>query len=381
MPILDQGYQHWSGNLSSMAWRWLAIARHDMAIGLRNPLLRLFILLSWFPAIGLAFVLSVWGLLERKSELAEPIRPFLQFLGPKVLSEPVAYRSEAWTIFYEYFLSMELRFSMIVVVIVGPSLISQDLRFNALPLYFSRPVRRMDYFLGKFGAMAGFLGMVLIVPVVIAYALGLLFSLDVSMLRDTLPVLGSALAVGMLFCVSSGTLILAFSSVTRNSRFVGLMWLGMWLFGSTTVGILETVAQANRNYQQYRRIREVQTSAPRRGARDAGGLPRDDAEIADRLKRLRQELREEEDRAKDSNARPLLSFTANLSRLSNAILGTNAAWERLAEQFKGEERREFLNRYQGDRYPWTWSAGVVLGLLGASAWILNSRIRSLDRLR
>ena len=48
------------------------------------------------------------------------------------------YRVEVWTLCYHYFLRFELYVSMIVVLLVGPALISQDLRFNALQLYFSR---------------------------------------------------------------------------------------------------------------------------------------------------------------------------------------------------------------------------------------------------
>ena len=54
------------------------------------------------------------------------------------------------------------------VLLVGPGLISRDLRFNALPLYFSRPLRRIDYFLGKLGVVVAFLGLVLVVPSAIA---------------------------------------------------------------------------------------------------------------------------------------------------------------------------------------------------------------------
>ena len=74
---------------------------------------------------------------------------------------------------------------MILVLLVGPGLISQDLRFNALPLYFSRPLRRFDYFLGKLGVIGFFLGAVAIVPAVVAYVLGVVFSLDLGVVRDT----------------------------------------------------------------------------------------------------------------------------------------------------------------------------------------------------
>ena len=74
---------------------------------------------------------------------------------------------------------------MLLVLVVGPDLVSQDLRFNALPLYFSRPLRRIDYFLGKLGVIALFLAAVAVVPAVAAYLLGVAFSLDFAVVRDT----------------------------------------------------------------------------------------------------------------------------------------------------------------------------------------------------
>src|SRR5258708_1441464 len=128
MPIFDQGYQHWSGELTSHAWRWLAITRHGVRIGMKNRLLRIVLLLAWIPAIGLGVTLCIWGLVEQKSALVAPLMSFLQgMLGPDILADPKKYRIEIWTICYDYFLLTELRFSMVLVLLVGPGLISQDL--------------------------------------------------------------------------------------------------------------------------------------------------------------------------------------------------------------------------------------------------------------
>src|SRR5580692_4593076 len=132
---------------------------------------------------GMAFAMSIWGLVEQKSPLIQALLSYLEFLGPEILSDPKSYRVEVWTLCYSYFLLTEMRFSMILILIVGPSLISQDIRFNALPLYFSRPLRRIDYFLGKLGVIGYFLGMVLVVPSIVAYVLGLMFSMDISILK------------------------------------------------------------------------------------------------------------------------------------------------------------------------------------------------------
>ena len=75
MPIFDQGYQHWNGQLSGHAWRWLAVTRHGVrhaAQEAAGP--------KWLIALGLASrrsalaaVLVFWGLLEQQSSLLQPL--------------------------------------------------------------------------------------------------------------------------------------------------------------------------------------------------------------------------------------------------------------------------------------------------------------------
>ena len=240
MPIFDQGYQHWSGSLSGYAWRWLTITRHGIRVGMKNPFLRILVIAAWLPAVGLAFMLSLWGLLEQKSPLVTSLLPFLGgFFRPEMIADPVRFRVAVWTLCFQSFLGMELYFSMVVILLVGPGLISQDLRFNALPLYFSRPLRRIDYFAGKLGVVGWFLGMVVIIPSLIAYVLGLLFSLDITILRDTFPLLLACLTYGAVIVLSAGTLILALSSISRNSRYVALFWVALWFVTMIVGGILD----------------------------------------------------------------------------------------------------------------------------------------------
>src|SRR5438105_7088541 len=73
MPIFDQGYQHWQGNLSGHAWRWLAIARHGVRAQFRNRWVRIVLLLAWLPALSLAGVLTAWGLIEQKASFVMPL--------------------------------------------------------------------------------------------------------------------------------------------------------------------------------------------------------------------------------------------------------------------------------------------------------------------
>ena len=355
MPIFDQGYQHWSGATSGNAWRWFAIARHGLRVAWQGKALRRVLWFAWMPATLLAALLCLWGLLERKSDLIQSFMAQLQmFLGPQIIADPRDYRVDVWRLCYSYFMGIELMFSMVLILIVGPNLISQDLRYNALPLYLSRPLRRRDYFLGKLGVIVGLLGMVIVVPPIFAYVLGMLFSLDLTILRDTFGILLACIGYGLVISVSAGMLVLALSSLSRNSRYIALFWLGIWIVSSAVSGVLQGV-QAQ---QQFRR--EAQ-------ARERFDIAYD-AEAERRA-------------ASQRDWRPLVSYTANLSRIGQHLLDTDATWERLSRIEVAGNSPGSLEQFKGPQYPWYWSAGVLSALFVISLCILNLSIKSLDRLK
>ena len=256
MPIFDQGYQHWQGTLSGHGWRWLAVTRHGVRVGMQNRALRMIVICSWIPSLMLAGVLAVWGLVEQKIawaiELLKSLFPVEEFL-----SNPSAFRVPMWTMCFYYFVQTEIWFVMIIMLMVGPGLISQDLRYNALPLYFSRPVRRIDYFLGKLGIIGAFLGMVTVVPAVIAWVLGVLFSLDFTVIFDTGRLLLGIIAYGVVATLSAGLLILAMSSLSRNSRYVGAFCAGFWFISMVVFGALEGARMSKvimRDYEMQARL-------------------------------------------------------------------------------------------------------------------------------
>jgi ABC-2 type transport system permease protein len=383
MPIFDQGYQHWNGPLSGHAWRSLAIARHGVRIGMQRRVFRSMLLVALLPAMALGGALSMWALVERKLAIAEPIEQFLRFngiLNPQIFTDPQHYRTVVWTLCYNLFLSSELILSMVLVLLVGPDLISQDLRFHALPLYLSRPLRRIDYLVGKLGVIAAFLGLVLIVPCVLAYALGLLFSLDLTIVRDTWRLLVASIAYGLVIIVSAGTLVLALSSLSRNSRHVALFWLVLWIVSSVFSSVLEFSNQVQRRQERYR-LQAVDGPTRPFARRGGGRNPRRSAPPA-ALSAAIGDRYSAEIEASKTDWRPLVSYTANLSRIGSQLLGTDDGRRQLAELIKfPQERSRYLAESLGPQYPWYWSAAVLAGLFGISACILSLSVRSLDRLR
>jgi ABC-2 type transport system permease protein len=373
MPIFDQGYQHWNGRLSGHAWRWLAITREGVRTQLRKKGTKWTVISAFTPSLILAGALVLWGLLEQGSTLLEPFQFILEVLPASLREGPKAYRAAYWTMAFDVFFRMQTFFAMILVAVVGPDLISQDLRFNAMPLYLSRPLRRIDYFLGKLGVIAAFLGVVTIAPVLVAYALGVAFSYELSVLRDTLPILLGAIAYCAIIIVSAGTLMLAISSLTRNSRFVAAFWVGLWVVSGIASNVLtQTVQQdwcpAVSYTRDLHRVRESLLGTP--AARD------------DFLK-LVKEARETAIRAGRMAAGPFGPFGGGRRGRRGGPFGPPPPPP--IESVEDMPPPEIL-LLESDRFPpgregLLWSSGVLAGLFGLSVLTLTTRVRSLDRLR
>ncbi|HZV03562.1 MAG TPA: hypothetical protein VE999_00595 [Gemmataceae bacterium] len=431
MPIFDQGYQHWKGPLSGRVWRWVTIARYGVRVQRNNRIVRLLLLTAWLPALGLIGAMVVWGMLERQSESLLAI--FSKFLPPEVLQEPQALRATMWTLAYSIFFKVEMYFIMLLVAFAGPGLISQDLRLNALPLYLARPLTRLDYFLGKLGVIGALVASVAVIPAAAAYLVGVCFCLDLDVIKDTYPILLGSVAYGIVITLSAGTLILALSSLTRRTLYVGITWAGLWLISAAVGTIMTTIhgeslrqevyhAESDRwldehpppvgaKIKQYGNHRHpVFQNNPKTSRLELAGLqPAQQAE-GDRWVQewsrangqAWQKSRTEEGAATRGDWRPMCSYTANLQRIADLLLDTEGAWitlgkavdqpqAALKKSFRvvmpanvvqsppGSERR-FADQFVL-QYPWWWSAGVLAGLLGLSTWILTRRVKSLDRLK
>jgi ABC-2 type transport system permease protein len=432
MPIFDQGYQHWKGPLAGHAWRWLAVARHGVRATLKGRIVKGLLFLAWVPAIALVVVLATWGLLEQQ---AESVLTFLRRVLPAdVIARPQDFRAAVWTIAYMFFFKAQLVTSLFLVLVVGPNLISRDLRFNALPLYFSRPLRRVDYFLGKLGVIGFFLAATVIVPAAVAYLLGVAFSLDAGVIRDTHHLLWGGIVYGLAITVSAGTMMLALSSLSRRSIYVGLTWAGFCfltlLLSSILIGIrIETerwqivrqgIAEWVKNNPPPAGVRMWGTTPalryipPRRGKDDGKLVPGKMIPMRDEEKHPQPFTPAEEEAAADwyrdwsiansrfraqaeavrsdvsrTDWRPVISYATNLDRLGDWLLNTDAAWVSIGKTVErpraafgpmaqlhagGRLPPELMGpaneRFLADRFVWQFPWYWSAGTLGG-LWLLS----------
>jgi|GEM_PF-759849 len=405
MPVFDQGYQHWSGHLAGHGWRWLVITREGVRAQLKNKVVRILLLLAWLPALLLVAALAVWGLVENKSQTVTSWLAQIPFLAD-IVADPVTFRRPAWTVAYSYFFAFETFFIMILVLAVGPGLISRDLRFNALPLYFSRPLSRLDYFVGKLGIIVALVAAVSVVPALLAYVMGVAFSLDVKVIRDTYPLALASIVHGLIIAISTGALMLAMSSLSRRSLLVGIAWFGFWFVSGMIANVLVGIHEISFQMQLHREVQEkFRENQP----------PDADEKLTPREKRRRDERRSAEwqqafDQAERKmeaaraeaaprNWRPLFSYTQNLFRVGEWLLDTDTAWVEIGTAVEKATQRAQSSSFMAlftkpppinerryadlfvPQYPVWWSLAIVGGLFGLSVLTLMFRVKSLDRLK
>lgn len=88
---------------------------------------------------------------------------------PAALNVYVASEGKALVMNYSLMGVRLFLFTVLFVAVGAPELVSRDLRHHTLPLYFSRPLRRVDYPLAKLLALSTGVLLVTMLPVLITY--------------------------------------------------------------------------------------------------------------------------------------------------------------------------------------------------------------------
>jgi len=223
MGIAERGYTHWQGTLDPNRRPWRPIARQGIRLSLKRKFFKPLLSFSLVPA--LVFAAGVY-FSERIGDFEKMFRGADRFL--KINPE----------YFKNYYASGFLLFMMLVIMIVsGAGLVADDLRHNALPLYFSRPLRKRDYIGGKFLSLAAFLLALTLAPGIVFIILKLIFSGSFKFLADYpwLPfsVVGWSVVVSSFFSLYT----LLMSSLGRNRRYAMILMLSVYFISDVFFAI------------------------------------------------------------------------------------------------------------------------------------------------
>ncbi|PCJ20251.1 MAG: hypothetical protein COA96_15930 [SAR86 cluster bacterium] len=225
MAIFQKAYQGYAGPLSPPMSRTLVIFRYALADVFQS---RLFVAF-FFVCLLLSVLLMCFIYVYHNLEL------LLQF---EVVPEELMAIDGTFFAFTMQLPQNGLLFLMILAI--GPTMISPDIRNNAMPLYLSRPINKSSYILGKLLVLV-FLGSL------ISWLPGLLlFFLQAYLgggdwLGNNLQIPVASMATSLTWIISLSLLAFAVSARVNSKAVARIVFFGLLMLGSILGEVIEEV--------------------------------------------------------------------------------------------------------------------------------------------
>lgn len=217
MPIHDQGYRRYQGRRFGRGQAWLTIARTGIRAMFSRKAFVALLIGAWLPFLVRAVQIYAAANLPQVEFLAPTGETFRQFLGQQEV------------------------FLFFVTVYAGAGLIANDRRANALQLYLARPLSRTEYVVGKLGVLFAFLLFVTWLPAVLLLVVQVLFAGSFAFVRENLYLFPAITVFSGLECLTVSLAMLALSSLSRSSRYVGILYAGLLFFTQAIAAVLRGV--------------------------------------------------------------------------------------------------------------------------------------------
>ncbi len=278
MPIHDVGYRKWKGTLTSTWSRWWVITEAGIAAAFKSRWIRRMLLASWIPVLYLGGVFFAFEKIMETSgsqqfvDITQEIMndpnladdPRLEFINaadPEQIDaslrtqqvkqiaaflpegealaraldsgDPSQLRHRVWS----WMLMSFLRYpqgimTLLIVGLLVPPLIARDVRSRAFLLYYSRPINRFEYLIGKLAIPGFLLSLITFLPALVLYFFGVMLSPNLSVLADTWDIPFRIFLATAACVVPTCLLAMLFSSITQESRFAGFAWFTVWGLGA-----------------------------------------------------------------------------------------------------------------------------------------------------
>jgi ABC-2 type transport system permease protein len=206
MPIHDQGYRRYLGSKAAVGKAWQVITRAGVRTVLAKRSFIALMLLAWAPFVVRAVQIYIAANFQQASFLAPQAETFREFLEQQGV------------------------FVFFVTIYIGAGLIANDRRANALQVYLSKPLTRAEYVAGKFAILFLFLASVTWLPAILLLLVQTMFAGNFAFVQENVFLLPAITLFSLLQVLVSAMTMLALSSMSKSSRFVGIMYAGLIFF-------------------------------------------------------------------------------------------------------------------------------------------------------
>jgi ABC-2 type transport system permease protein len=174
------------------------------------------LIFSWVPFVARGVQIYLASSFQQVSMLAATAQTFREFLDQQGL------------------------FVFLVTIALGGAM-AEDRRANALQLYLSKPLTRVEYILGRLVPVLICLLGVTFLPAMLLLVLQIAFSGSTSFVSQNLFLLPAITLVSLAQALLSSCAILALASLSKSRRFVSVMYAGIIFFTTAMYQVLRTV--------------------------------------------------------------------------------------------------------------------------------------------
>ncbi|MEM1347549.1 MAG: hypothetical protein AAGI01_03270 [Myxococcota bacterium] len=209
MSIHQHNYARYDGELKQGGAAWV-IARTSLGVfwGMtRTKLVLLFLML-----MPLATLLLVY--LEYQA-MASSLADMLEGLGePSPMPLRVFNQLQYFSLALLYTAS-------------GCGVVSDDIRYRAIQLYFSKPLTRADYALGKYGALFGLGALITVLPAAVIAVFRAALYTRLPYTWEVIGQMGAGLVLTTAMTAIMALVVMGLSSVIPRTRYVVLAFIGV----------------------------------------------------------------------------------------------------------------------------------------------------------
>jgi ABC-type transport system involved in multi-copper enzyme maturation permease subunit len=217
MPIHDQSYRRYRGGKTTPGRAWTVIAWAGIKNMIRKRAFLGLMLFAWMPFIVRAVQMYIASNFPQAAILAPTAETFRQFLEQQDF------------------------FVFVVTIYVGAGLIANDRRANALQIYLSKPLMRAEYIAGKAGVLFFFLMLVTFVPGIFLLFVQVMFAGTFSFVKNNLFLFPAITVASLLQVIVATFTMLALSSLSKSSRYVGILYAGIIFFTLAIYGVMVAI--------------------------------------------------------------------------------------------------------------------------------------------
>ena len=216
MPIHDQGYRRYAGRRRPAGTAWWVIARQQISTVLSQKRYLVLLLLAWLPFVGRVVQIYLAANFQQASFLATSAQLFRGFLDQQGL--------------------------FVFLLIVGSSgAIADDRRANALQVYLSKPLTRVEYIGGKLFAPLAFVLGVTLLPALLLLVVHVAFSGSLTFVIQNLYLLPAIVLYSVVLALVGTFTMVALSSLSKSRRFTALTFTGLFFFTTAMYQALQRI--------------------------------------------------------------------------------------------------------------------------------------------